>query len=143
MSDIVVGSLSLGTSSKLVFSVSQWRGNSFANIRKFVTTQKYEGPTKSGLFLGKLLHGELVTALTRLEKTIPSQEQSEIKRIPKSDSEYIKITILPADEVDSFPAVAFGSLWTGPRIKDLPSVVSDSGGICFRKSSRASASKHV
>src|SRR5262249_11997659 len=105
MSDVPVGNLSLSASSKLVFRVSLWRGSCFANVRKFVTTQKYEGPTRSGLFLGKILLRELIAALTRLEKTIPTQEQNEVKRIPKSDSEYIKITTLPAEDEEGLPAV--------------------------------------
>lgn len=105
MSDVTVASLSLGRSSTLVFGVSQWRGRSFANVRKFVATQKYEGPTKAGLSLGKMLLYELIGALARLEKTIPPQEENEVKRIAKSDTEYIKITTLPSEEDDGLPAV--------------------------------------
>ena len=105
MSDVTVGSLSLGRSSTLGFSVSQWRGRSFANVRKFVATQKYQGPTKAGLMLGKMLLSELIAALVQLEKNIPPQEENEVKRIAKSDSEYIKITTLPAEDEDGLPAV--------------------------------------
>jgi len=89
----------------LVFSVGEWHGRSLAKVRKYVATQKYEGPTKAGLSLGKNLLRELITALARLGQTIPSQKENEIKRIAKSDTEYIKITTLPAEEEDGLPAV--------------------------------------
>ena len=103
--DIIVGRLSVGGSATLVFSVNEWRGKPFACVRKFVLTQKYEGPTKSGLVLNKNLLYELILALAQLEKTIPPQEKHEFKRIPKTDTEYIKIETMPSEEIDDLPAV--------------------------------------
>jgi hypothetical protein len=104
MADQTIGEVELGESAKLVFSVSEWRGRQFAGVRKFVVTQKYEGPTKSGLSLPRnLLHAVLET-LAALEQSLPSKEEHEFKRIPKTDTEYVKVTTLPPDD-DGLPLV--------------------------------------
>lgn len=105
MADQVIGEIALQGSSKLIFSVNEWRGRYFASVRKFVFTQKYEGPTKSGLSLSKKSLYALILALTGLEKTLPPQQENEFTRIAKSDTEYIKVRTLPAEEESDLPAV--------------------------------------
>lgn len=105
MPDQPVGEIMLQGSSKLVFSVNEWRGRQFASVRKFVATQKYQGPTKSGITLNKNLLHELIGILTQLENTLPHKDGQQFKRITKSDTEYIKIEILPTEDEGEFPAV--------------------------------------
>ncbi len=113
--DSTVGRVSLSGSSILVFSVSQWRDRYWASARKFVATQKYEGPTKSGLMLNKNLLSELVTTLARLEKTFPTQEESEFKTIPKNETEYIHIRIVPDEDSGGLPWVDIREFIDTPR----------------------------
>jgi hypothetical protein len=105
MADQIIGEILLGGSTKLIFSMSEWRGRSFANVRKFVATQKYSGATKSGLVMEKKLLRELTGALSELENSLPSQIEQEIKRIVKNRTDYIKITTLPAEDGEKLPAV--------------------------------------
>ena len=105
MPDQTIGELALGESTKLIFSVNEWRGRKFASVRKFVTTQKYEGWTKAGFSLSNKMLLELVAALVELEKTIPPRGEREFARLPKSQTEYIKIGILPSEHDDGLPAV--------------------------------------
>ena len=67
MGDCTIGTIQLQDSVKLVFSVSEWHGQPFASMRKFVATQKYEGPTKSGIALSHKMLRELTLALPELE----------------------------------------------------------------------------
>ena len=103
--DQTIGEIALQGSSKLIFSVSEWRGKHFANVRKFVATQKYQGPTKSGLSMDKKFLLEIISALTQLEKTLPPQEEKEFKRIFKNETDHIKITTLPTTDEDNLPSV--------------------------------------
>ena len=113
--DSTVGTVLLSGSSTLVFSVSQWRGKYWANVRKFIATQKYQGPTKSGLTLNRNLLQELVTTLARLEKTIPPQGESEFKTIAKSDAEHIRIGTLPDEQSGDLPWVDIREFIDTPR----------------------------
>jgi hypothetical protein len=105
MPDINIGTVPLSASSRLAFDVGEWRGKSFAKVRKFITTQRYEGPTKSGLSLNKILIQKIIPALASLEKTIPRREENQFEAIGKSDTEYIRIAIVPDKELDSLPFV--------------------------------------
>ena len=105
MTDQIIGEIPIGKSMKLSFSLSEWRGQSFATVRKFITTQKYSGATKSGLVMDKRLLREVTGALSELEHTLPAQTEQEIKRIPKYDTDYIRIATLPAEDDENLPAV--------------------------------------
>jgi len=105
MSDVTIGTVSLSATSSLVFSVGEWKSRYFAKVRKFITTQRYQGPTKSGFSLNKSLLQELISALSSLEMTIPPQEEREFKTIEKGDTEYICIATLPAENADDLPLV--------------------------------------
>jgi hypothetical protein len=103
--ETTVGTVTIGESSTLVFSVSHWQGRWLANVRKFVASQKYKGPTKSGFILSKKVVRELVTALAELDRTIPSQEEGEFKTIAKNEREYIRIATVPDKESGGLPWV--------------------------------------
>ncbi len=98
MPDQTVGEVALGGTTKLIFSVSEWRGRQFAGVRKFVATHKYQGWTKAGLSMPRNLLSALLDTLIVLERSLPPKEEHEFKRIPKGDTEYIKVTTLPPDD---------------------------------------------
>ncbi len=98
MADQTIGEIALGESTKLIFNVSEWRGRQFAGVRKFVATQKYEGWTKAGLSMPRNLLRALLDTLTALERSLPPKEEHEFKRIPKGDTEYVKVMTLPPDD---------------------------------------------
>lgn len=50
--DSVIGTIQLTRTTSLVFSVRPWKGRMLAHVRKFVNSEKYEGPTKSGVAMG-------------------------------------------------------------------------------------------
>lgn len=104
MADRKIAEIPLGESTRLIFAVFEWRDQTLASIRKFVVTQQYEGPTKSGIALNRKLLLDLVRALSELEKSFPPQEEQEFKRIAKSETEYIRIATLPAAD-EGLPTV--------------------------------------
>ena len=105
MADQIIGEIPLGESTKLIFSLSEWRGRSFACVRKFIVTQRYSGATKSGLIMDNKLLREVTGALFDLERSLPGQTEQEIKRINKNGNDYIKVTTFPAEDDDKLPAV--------------------------------------
>jgi hypothetical protein len=98
MPDQTIGEVALGATTKLIFSVSEWRGRQFAGVRKFASTQKYEGWTKAGLSMPRNILRALTETLAALERSLPPRMEHEFKRIPKNDTEYIKVTTLPHDD---------------------------------------------
>lgn len=104
MADQVIGEVALGERAKLIFSVSEWHGRQLATVRKFVVTQKYAGPTKSGISMSRPLLRAIFDALTLLERSLPAGEEREVKRIPKSATENIRIATLPMTD-DGLPQV--------------------------------------
>lgn len=105
MTDQIIAEISLGESTKLIFSANEWRGHHYAGVRKFVSTQKYDGPTKSGLSIEKQLLREIIIALSSLERSLPAKIEQEIKRIPKNSTECIRIATLPSEDGETLPAV--------------------------------------
>lgn len=98
MPEQTIGEIALSGNSKLIFTVSNWQGRSFASVRKFVATQRYEGPTKSGLVMNTMLLREITATLATLERSFPPNREHEFKRIPKGDKEYVKVATLPSDD---------------------------------------------
>lgn len=114
MPEQTIGEIALSGSSKLIFTVNEWQGRLFASVRKFVATQRYAGPTKSGLAMNKLLLRELTATLSTLELSLPPKEEHEFKRIPKGDTEYLKVATLPADD-EGLPLVDVREFVDTPR----------------------------
>lgn len=114
MSDQTIGEIPLGEKTKLIFSVSEWRGRQFAGVRKFIASQKYEGWTKAGLSMPRNLLHILLDTLAALERTLPPGEEHEFRRIPKGDTEYLQVTTLPADD-DGLPLVDVREFVDTPR----------------------------
>ena len=106
MSDqTIIGEIGLVANAKLVFSVSEWHGRQYAGVRKFVATQNYSGPTKSGLSMTKNVLRDVMAVLVKLEKTIPPREEHEFGRVTKSETEHIRIGTLPSEDDEGLPAV--------------------------------------
>lgn len=97
MPDQTIGEVALNETTKLIFSVREWHGRQFAGVRKFVITQKYEGWTKAGLSMSQNLLLALLDSLAALERSLPPNDEQEFKRIPKNDTEYIKVRTLPPE----------------------------------------------
>jgi len=112
--DQTIGEIALGESTKLIFNVSEWRGRQFADVRKFVASQKYKGWTKAGLSMNLRLLLELIDTLASLERSLPPKEEHEFKRISKGETEYIKVTILPPDD-EGLPLVDVREFVDTPR----------------------------
>lgn len=105
MNEDAVGSIDLGSSSRLVFTLSWWKGRQYAHVRKFVETSRYTGPTKSGLAMAGEIILSLVETLNRLKAEVPGAEQKTFAKIGKNDSTEIVIAMIPPDDLKSLPSV--------------------------------------
>jgi hypothetical protein len=103
--DNVVGTLQLGRSTSLIFSIQSWKGRTFAQVRKFVSTEKYEGPTKAGLMMGGDVLVAVIEALQRLKAEVPGPKETEFARIPKSRDTTLVVKTIPPDDLKSLPSV--------------------------------------
>jgi hypothetical protein len=99
--DTVIGTVSLTSSAKLVFTIRPWRGRNFAHVRKFITTAKYEGPSKSGLGMAGNSLVEVVTALERLQTEVPGMQEWEFARVSKTGEKEIVIHTIPPEDLQS------------------------------------------
>jgi len=100
-----LGTVSLGPSAKLAFSLQNWKGRQLAHVRKFVSTAKYEGFTKSGLAMpGEVLVG-VFEALVRLQAEVPGIQGQQYARVTKRGEVDIVISTVPPDDVKALPSV--------------------------------------
>lgn len=86
----IIGRIILGSSAELVFSIYTRSGQSYASVRKFQTTGRYTGPTKSGIMLRLDCLEEVMSELKRFRKKISQFREGEVGRVKKSrDSEMV------------------------------------------------------
>ena len=122
--DNVVGTVELTHSTRLVFSVQPWKGRMLAHVRKFVSTPKYEGPTKAGLAMGGDVLVSVIEALTRLKEEVPGPEERRFAQLPKRGDTDIVVTVIPPDNRKALPSVDVREYvnkasYTGPTKKGV------------------------
>ncbi len=115
MPDRETGFIELTGTTRIVFAAGVWKGQSRGSIRKFVTTQRYTGPTKSGLSLGSPLLVELLTAVRKLEATLPAQGETLLATVGKTKDWEIRITLIPPDAESSLPSLDIREFVDTPR----------------------------
>jgi len=103
--DNVVGRVDLGRSTTIIFSVKPWKGRPLAHVRKFVSTAKYEGPTKAGLVMAGDVLLEVIDALRRLHAAAPGAHSQEFTRVAKRDDVEIVISTVEPDDIKALPSV--------------------------------------
>lgn len=96
-----IGSMPISKSAEIVFSIAQYGDGYHANIRKFATTQRYTGATKSGIVLKHQALIQLIELLEAFLQEVPEFSKGEIGRIPKSQSSEIVVQIIK-DKRDDF-----------------------------------------
>ena len=89
-----VGSVELNASAKLVFSIGQWKGRAFAQARKFVVTNRYQGPTPSGFSMNGAIASAIVTELRKLQTNGPPIGNDTCAVIAKNRSTKIRLGIV-------------------------------------------------
>ena len=115
MAEGELGHIDLGPSTRLVFSIRSWQGKAYAAIRKFVSSQRYSGPTKSGILLAGEIAVELTEVLETIRKQAPGIEDRAIARIGKTHASEVVIQIVPPDDPNSLPAIDIREHLTTPR----------------------------
>jgi len=105
MSAETIGTIELGSSSRLVFAVKWWKGRQYANVRKFVDSSRYSGPTKSGLAMAGDVLVTVIESLGRLKVEVPGAEQMTFARVPKGGDREIVVTVMPPDDLKGLPSV--------------------------------------
>jgi hypothetical protein len=105
MADREIGYIELTATTRIIFAVGSWKGQSRASIRKFVTTEKYAGPTKSGMSLDGATVVQLLAALRVLQATIPTNDPNQHVSVGKTRDWEIRIAIVPPDEDSRLPSV--------------------------------------
>ncbi len=105
MPDREIGFIELAGTTRIVFSVNVWKGQSRTSIRKFVATEKYAGPTKSGMSLSGALLMELLAAVRKLQATLPAHGETLLGAVGKTKEWEIRITLIPPDAESSLPSL--------------------------------------
>lgn len=124
MADTVIGEVSLHASARLVFSIGSWKGRELAHIRKFLSTGRYDGPTKSGLAISGEMLLQVIAALKRLQAEVPGVGEQEFARIAKTGAKEIIIRTVPPEDLQALPGVDVREYYdttgyTGPTKKGI------------------------
>ena len=122
--DSVVGTIQLTRTTSLVFSVRPWKGRMLAHVRKFVSGEKYEGQTKSGLAMGGDVLVSVIDALTRLKAEAPGVKEKQFAKVHKARDTDIIVTVIPPDDLKALPSVDVreyvdSETYTGPTKKGV------------------------
>ena len=124
MADREIGFVQLTETTRIIFSVGSWKGKSRGSIRKFIATDKYSGPTKSGLSLDGATVVQLLAALRALHSTVPAKDQKQHISVAKTHDWEIRIAIVPPDEDRALPSIDIREFvetpgYTGPTKKGV------------------------
>ncbi|HPL67333.1 MAG TPA: hypothetical protein PLG94_12435 [Smithellaceae bacterium] len=124
MADEEIGVIQLHDRAKLVFSLNYWKGKSYAHVRKFIHSNKYEGPTKAGLSMDEDELIDILAALQRLQQETPRSEDYEFTKVGKYEGANIIISIIKPDDPMSLPSVDIREFvqtpkYTGPTKKGI------------------------
>lgn len=87
----IVGTIALTQASEIIFYVDTYKGRELANIRRFVKSEKYTGPTKSGIVLNKEQLEIIYKILAKASNLISNPSEKELGKIPISDNWFMRI----------------------------------------------------
>jgi hypothetical protein len=88
-----IGAISLSEASEVVFYIDTYKGQLFANIRKFIKSRKYTGPTKSGIKLTAEQLKLLTSALNQITGNLENLQEQKLIEIPIDKNRYIVASI--------------------------------------------------
>jgi hypothetical protein len=122
--DSVIGTIQLTRTTSLVFSVRPWKGRMLAHVRKFVSGEKYEGPTKSGLAMGGDVLMSVIDELTRLKAEAPGAKEKQFAKVHKGGDSEIVVSVIPPNDLQALPSVDVreyvdSETYTGPTKKGV------------------------
>jgi hypothetical protein len=124
MADREIGFIELSGTTRIVFSVGTWKGQPRGSFRKFVASERYTGPTKSGFSLTGTMLVHLLQPLRSLQATIPAHGDAVFATVGKTSQSEIRITIIPQDTASGLPNVDIREFlnapgYTGPTKKGV------------------------
>lgn len=82
----VVASFEVTKTSEVIIYYDFYGGKAWANIRKFLKSEKYTGPTGDGIKFEPELLPNVITALENAERQFDSLSDQEFLRVPKNKS---------------------------------------------------------
>lgn len=124
MAEREIGFIEISGTTRIVLSVSTWKGQPRGSFRKFVASEKYTGPTKSGFSLTGAMLVQLLQPLRSLQATTPAHGEAVFATVGKTSQSEIRITIIPPDADTSLPNVDIREFlnapgYTGPTKKGV------------------------
>lgn len=115
MPDREIGTVELTATTRIIFAVGSWKGQSRGSIRKFVATEKYAGPTKAGMSLDGPTVVQLLGSLRALQSTVPNKDSNHYISVAKTRDWEIRIALIPPDEKGDLPSVDIREFVETPR----------------------------
>ena len=88
-----IGAINVSNTSEVIFYVDTYKDQRFANIRKFIRSEKYTGPTKSGLKFTEEQLDVISKALTEVTENSVDLSENELAVIPLDDKRHISLRI--------------------------------------------------
>ncbi|MBT3955196.1 MAG: hypothetical protein HN833_01310 [Elusimicrobiaceae bacterium] len=78
-----IGSLTLEDNSEIRFSIDSYRGYKYASIRKYLKSDTYTGPTKSGITMTADIVKGIAAVIKELPDTTEEIQESELGKFAK------------------------------------------------------------
>lgn len=88
-----IGTISLSQTSEIIFYVDSYKGDQFANIRKFVKSNRYTGPTKKGVKLNREQLEVVYKTLGELSTDLEDLQEKNLITIPLSGNRFISVSV--------------------------------------------------
>lgn len=65
-----IGVIEKNSTTRLIFSLTEYKGRTYLDIREHIATETYQGPTKKGLRLDVEFFEEFMNILRNMEKEL-------------------------------------------------------------------------
>ena len=90
----IMGTISLAKDSEVIFYLDSYKNKRYANIRKFIKSDKYTGPTKQGIKISQQGINAIYEVLNKLPEKIVCPGESILCNIPINRGVMLSVRIV-------------------------------------------------
>jgi hypothetical protein len=81
----LIGEIQVTETSEILYYLDRYKGERYANVRKFSKSEKYTGPTKQGIKISYDILSEIILKKEKIISKLNNPDEEEILRINKSN----------------------------------------------------------
>jgi hypothetical protein len=88
-----IGKINLSQTVEILFYIDEYGDRRFANIRKFIKSQTYAGPTRSGIKLSKQQLELICKTLGEISPASDNLHEKDLVTVPVSERKFISVCL--------------------------------------------------